>query len=501
MEVFCTPRFSHQLKRYNGVQEIVAKRVAEMLRKSEADPKTWHFELEKLKDDSFGSMHVFKTALTHSDRLVFALEASSLILCSVGDHDVMQEYASLNKKIREDDFKNHGKCEQWFEKRIISYRTEKSKERRVGNEREFSLGFLSEYTKEQQEDRWVFEEELSDAWVAFLDKEQSEISSTIFAEISKPSDETQIYFILGGPGTGKTVVLLNLAINLSKAGRAVSFELAPQVLKYLNSGTMRVPGANLGAGPGVVNLIDDPTTSRDLARQIRQAKSAKCRALVVGLDPLQWTERGMSERFEKIYSDHSVSYFPLWSCYRQSRNVGEKAIGISKSIFENFSRFLDPIKIREDKENLQPYLDLSLGMKFVDESGKYKIYENATNEDFLEEIDRFQKRYDRWKHTNPLIFVYQDEISLSTKKWLQGNSENLLRKDLNLESYRNIRGVEFQELFLFVEKEYWEEISHGKYGLKVEDWEKFTCLHTLLSRPKDALIIFILDHGEFSKSE
>ena len=31
----------------------------------------------------------------------------------------------------------------------------------------------------------------------------------------------------------------------------------------------------------------------------------------------------------------------------------------------------------------------------------------------------------------------------------------------------------------------------------IEDWEKFTCLHTLLSRPKDALVIFILDDGDF----
>jgi Txe/YoeB family toxin of Txe-Axe toxin-antitoxin module len=497
MDLLCTPRFSQQLRRYNGVQEVVAKRIAEMLRKSEADPKTWHFELEKLKDDSFGSMHVFKTAITYGDRLVFVVSANSLILCSVGDHDVMQDYANLDKRVREEDFKNQARCEPWLENKVGFYKKEKSKERRLEVSSEFSLSFLAEHGEGQQEDRWVYEEELSDAWVAFLDKEQNTISDSIFDEVSKPSEETEVFFILGGPGTGKTVILLNLAINLSKAGRAVSFELAPQVLKYLNSGAMRVPGANLGVGPGVVHLIDDPSTSRDLARQIRQAKSAKCRALVVGLDPLQWTERGMTERFEKIYSDHAVSYFPLWSCYRQSRKVGEKAIGISKSVFENVSRFLDPGKIQEDKESLQPYIDLSLGMKFVDQHGKYKIYEKATKEDFIEEISRFKARYDRWKHTNPIIFVYHDEVMMDTKKWLQSNSADLLRKDLNLENYRSIRGVEFQELFLFIEREYWEEISQGKYGLKVEDWEKFTCLHTLLSRPKDALVIFILDDGDF----
>jgi ABC-type branched-subunit amino acid transport system permease subunit len=45
--------------------------------------------------------------------------------------------------------------------------------------------------------------------------------------------------------------------------------------------------------------------------------------------------------------------------------------------------------------------------------------------------------------------------------------------------------------FLFVSKNYWDSVTSGKKGLGSAEWERITCLHTILSRPKYGLCIFV----------
>jgi RecA-family ATPase len=110
---------------------------------------------------------------------------------------------------------------------------------------------------DNSEMRWLYEEELSDAWIQFLDKQQSEIKERIFDEVKSPGT-FGFHLLLGGAGTGKTVVLLNLALSLASVGRNVVCQFNEQVIKYLNSGSQRVPGAGLSMQPGAVVLLDDP---------------------------------------------------------------------------------------------------------------------------------------------------------------------------------------------------------------------------------------------------
>ena len=67
INLYCTPRFLNHLQRYNGIQEIVAKRIAELTRRSLAEPNKWHFQLEKLKDKSFAGIDYFKKAINSSE--------------------------------------------------------------------------------------------------------------------------------------------------------------------------------------------------------------------------------------------------------------------------------------------------------------------------------------------------------------------------------------------------------------------------------------------------
>jgi Txe/YoeB family toxin of Txe-Axe toxin-antitoxin module len=484
-----TPRFQEHFRRYNGIDEFVVKKAAEIVKKFEANPETWHFELEKLKDDSLIGVAAFRFKITSGDRMVIVVDGDSIILADIGNHDVMNEFSRMSRSIRQKDLQDASEIDGGFKRLLELALNSKSKYKSVTQTSPIA-GLLKNELIDEQE-RWLFDAEISEQWVTFLDSEQTKVSKNLIEKLSEPSEELSVDFVMGGPGTGKTVVLLNIAKNLELAGRSVSFEASPNVIKYLSSGGSRVPGANLGYGPGVVMLVDDPTSSAALADSLRKAKAAGCRAIVIGFDPLQWHERKMESNFKKILSNIEYTFHPLWTCYRQTSGVGRKSLNFTERIYQASSRYLDSLKQAAEREELQPYIDLSLGMSFVDENGRYVVYESDIKEKYLIEIDRFRARIDRWVHTSPIAFVYEDGLPKDFVKSIKPQAVGLNRTEIPLSKYKEIRGVEFQELFLFLSKDFWNELNEGRLGVGALEWEKLACLHTILSRPKDSLVIYV----------
>ena len=490
IQVKWTQRFQEHFRRYNGVNEFVIKKTAELLKKAASDPEKWHYELEKLKDDSFGGVSAFRFKVTTGDRLIIVFDGSNLILADVGDHDVMDEYSKMSRLTRNKDLKNATTITDSFQKLLNLALSRKSNN--IEEPSHLDISNVLKGDVEGEDSRWLYEAELNDEWVHFLDHEQAKISETLFRKLVNPSEEMSVEFVMGGPGTGKTVVLLNVATNLEQAGRSVSFEASPNVIKYLSTGGRKVPGANKGFGPGIVALIDDPTSSKELNHSLRKAKSAGCRAIVVGFDPLQWHERKMEANFRKICENIKYELHPLWTCYRQSSGVGKKTLELTEKIYHASSRYLDTLKQQAEREELQPYIDLSLGMSFVDDSGRYILYDDNIMVNYRNEVRRFSARIDRWTHASPIAFVFDDELPRDFIKSLKGDALGLNRTEIPLSRYREIRGVEFQELFLFVTSEFWNDLNSGKMGVGTEEWEKLACLHTILSRPKDSLTLFVI---------
>jgi hypothetical protein len=472
------------------VNEFVIKKTAELVKKAASDPEKWHYELEKLKDDSFAGVSAFRFKVTSGDRLILVVDGNTLILADVGDHDVMDEYSKMPRLARDEDLKKATAIEGTFKMLLNLALSSKSKDKDSPALLDISNVLAGDVKGDDS--RWLYEAELSEKWVHFLDDEQAKISETLFQKLVVPSDEMSVEFVMGGPGTGKTVVLLNLATNLDQAGRAVSFEASSNVIKYLSSGGRNVPGASKGFGPGVVALIDDPASSKVLAESLRKAKSAGCRAIVIGFDPLQWHERKMEANFRKIFENVKYEFYPLWTCYRQTSGVGKKTLELTEKIYHASSRYLDTLKQKAERAELQPYIDLSLGMSFVDDSGRYVLYDNNIEANYKIEVTRFRARIDRWAHTSPIAFVYDDELPKEFIKSLRSEASGLNRTEIPLSKYREIRGVEFQELFLFVTTDFWNDLNSGKMGVGSEEWEKLACLHTILSRPKDSLVLYVI---------
>ena len=70
-------------------------------------------------------------------------------------------------------------------------------------------------------------------------------------------------------------------------------------------------------------------------------------------------------------------------------------------------------------------------------------------------------------------------------------ASGLNRTEIPLSKYREIHGVEFQELFLLLTSDFWNDLNSGKMVVGSEEWENLACLHTILSRPKDSLALYV----------
>jgi hypothetical protein len=465
----------------------VAK-TAGLVRKYNADPVSWSYSLEKLKDKSFKSAKVYRLPITSGDRLVFVIDHSHLILTDIGDHDVMDDYARMPRSSRNLDLSQATQPDNWFVKQIQSHLSQKNDD---DGESEIDLNEILNASQSGFAERWLYEEELDEGWIQYLDDEQVSVVEEILQKMNSADDSLVVHFIYGGPGTGKTVVLLNLAFQLHNQGRSVSFMLNDQVAKYLSRGKQKVPGVNLGFGPGVTVLLDDPATIDEFADAIRIAQSTRCRALIVAFDPLQWHERKMETKLKNICDKVDYSFSQLWVCYRQSFGVAKKSIELTQAIFQRSSQFLEDSKITAEKVDLKEHVDLLTGMEFVDNSGRYLVVRNNLPLSLKAESERLKARIDLWSHSPAACFIYEDTLAEKWRTNVKNEFFGINKKDLLLSKYSSIRGVEFQEVFVFLTADFWTRLTQGQNGLNSTNWEKLTSLHTIFSRAKDSLVIFV----------
>ena len=220
-------------------------------------------------------------------------------------------------------------------------------------------------------------------------------------------------------------------------------------------------------------------------------RSVGVRALVVALDPFQWVERRVYERFNELIDLFEPQIYQLSVCYRQSANVGLKALEYTSRILDETSPFILDAKIEEHKKSIDPLREICVeGVRFVDDSGRFRLYEESLDDSFEGEINRIRSRDDLWRHWHPLLIVHDSEDFPIPNKWRE------LTRGLNsvlksIEDISSIRGCEYQEVILLVGIKTWNLISNGVLGATSADWKRAISFHTLMTRPKDSLAIFI----------
>jgi hypothetical protein len=228
-----------------------------------------------------------------------------------------------------------------------------------------------------------------------------------------------------------------------------------------------------------------------LRQKLIEARKVEVRALVVALDPFQWVERRVYEKFNELIELSGPIQYTLDVCYRQSNAVGKQAINYTKTVLDKTSPFIIESKIENHKKEIDPLRQICVeNVSFVDSGGRYRFYDSNLNENFSLEFNRFLARDDKWTHWHPMLIIFDPTGTTMPDSWVEKiRGNNVLYKSLNQIS--KIRGSEFQEIFLLLSEKTWQKLQEGVLGAGAFDWEHLLGLHTVLTRSKDTTVIFV----------
>jgi hypothetical protein len=171
--------------------------------------------------------------------------------------------------------------------------------------------------------------------------------------------------------------------------------------------------------------------------------------------------------------------------------VGSKALQFTDQILDKTSPFILDSKIEAHRKSLDPLREICVeNVRFVDDGGRFRIYKDALADSFAAEVTRIRNRIDLWRHWHPLLLVEDSDGFPLPREWrMQLKGLNSVTKPI--EASQQVRGCEYQEVFLLMGARTWDVISNGILGATSSDWQRAISFHTLMTRPKDSLVLFI----------
>lgn len=186
-EILISNRFSKALEQISpAILNQVYAKTHYLIRLYKAQPKTYLSQYDHVK--GLGTNDVMEIDLGGGPRMLVHNQGKCFTMLDVGKHEVVPNY---KQTFLETDMRSARRAPQAFW----------PSKTQVGR----FFGSVPGSTSEK------YENELDPEWVYFLTSEQSGYTTKICRAIQKTRiNNTKFFFILGGPGTGKTSMLLRL---------------------------------------------------------------------------------------------------------------------------------------------------------------------------------------------------------------------------------------------------------------------------------------------------
>jgi hypothetical protein len=347
-------------------------------------------------------------------------------------------------------------------------------------------------------DREQFIEQRFNDWIRFLDTHQEEVRDRLILNLSS-ADSPDVHILLGGPGTGKTMILLDLANSHALySDEEPSLILPSGVKHYVESLDPLIPGLHNGLDGGVI-LLDDPETFEKMRDCVDAAQSLN-KHIVIAIDPTQWHKRRTIEKFHGFLEKTRHVRYELTNAYRQGEGVGGPAMSLTKSFLRKSSAFAADYRFDGERSQAQEWEKLCLDeIKFADVDGTWEIYTDADGDILahvrqeLEAIQTFQTERN-WPKT--LIgWQFKKHLPSGVKALLEEAKASYPKFTYRVRSYgqvEEIRGTEFESVLLFITHRQMELLLRGIRGAGTDDWELVTPLLTFFSRAENRLAIFVV---------
>ena len=344
-------------------------------------------------------------------------------------------------------------------------------------------------------------------WLYFLSAQQEDVYVEIgikCIEDLRSGQQTKPVFIIGGPGTGKTCVLLNLLKFFHDHRIATEIRLSEDVANYIDAclPTIDIKRFECNERPKNdtrVVLVDDPMDALQIRTWLQPGKANGLKGVIVTFDPCQLSSyerrehhHGISDdEFDSLCDEFRVDVHPLNECYRQKENVGREAKKAMDTIADS-TPYLDKSKIEKFHEKHSGLTEISNSLTFPNPNGYLEDYPDATIADLDKELNRICCM-PLWKHWLPLLFVTDTALDIAVlEEWKQRVKNRLEFMTIPIDRVQRAKGLEFQHSFVLLGKQLFDELNVGFSGAGQDKYAKRRLMRIPFSRAKDSMVVFVV---------
>jgi hypothetical protein len=424
------------------------------------------------------SFTTLKVRLSLAGRIVFRREPQG-DLCLLDfdfDHTAVDDLEGLSKSELKRVFEN------------FEFREELSTTVNKGRGGEIARSF--EYGN-----RDLYVEELGNCWIRFLDAEQERVCESLVASLLSGRGAGAVHVVLGGAGTGKTMVILETAWRLLHIhDTQVQLDLPSGVRDYLSKSEDDYWWQQARSGP---LLLDDPSefSKLETAKQIAE-KSGQ--PLVVAIDPTQWTNKRSRTNFaDFLETTEGLIIHELRLAYRQGGALGRETLKLVTNFYDKSSMFSGKENIEEERSRAEKWENLCLKeLNHVDERGALRLEMPKDPDELVELLDSELtligsfETYRSWPKV--LIGTYGRYFPKGFSKAV--SRHNVKTSIVPYKEVQKVRGTEFEAVVVFISQKTAQELK-GQIGLNNKTYPALTAPLTFLTRAENRLAIFEIPDG------
>lgn len=477
-------RFEKNYKQANAhLQHLIERKVRQTVRLYRADRINFSRNYDRV--EGLRRRDVLEARVTDAHRMLMRVTDDELRLLDVGDHDTPARYTD----------------------ELFTRDTSVGYEPPEALWPESTRSGLSFFTDEPSEHFDVFADELTPEWIYYLSEQQEGIVIDVLAQCDakRIADDSAPTFykaaIVGGPGTGKTSILIKLLKEFTEQGLSCSFYASDAVYDQMKATlpTFEIERYRWDGHRKVnVLLADDPDSLQIIDELMTGQGTDQANCTIAAFDPCQLKGHGKHDptdrALKKLYDTHHMQEFLLNECYRQKKSVGF-AVKMMLQVIAKSTPFLDKQKIQEFAAARHRLTTHANSMVFPNPHGYVKVYPEATKDNFRDELRRIHS-FPLWEHWPPLLIAVDEatpELKTIVCRWCQDENFETRVRIVGADNFEEIKGLEFQHGFLFLSPNTFNELQHGFSGSGQATYEKRRLMRIPFSRSKDSIVTFVME--------
>jgi hypothetical protein len=506
--IFATQRFVDTFDRQVWLRPVTQRAVWRLQDRVREAPDSW---LRSYKSLEGYTPTVYRDRLAGNQRLLFTATPRGPVLLEMGPRDTI--YASYTRQHLRSDL-----------------RSETRQLPSVLVDRQKNGLFLD--VPAPPVDVALAPEEAGASWAQYLDEEQYDLATKIGVEtldLDSAKGQRRSWLITGGPGTGKTVVLLRLLMDAVDAGLRVKLAMSESVVVYHETALSHA-GVRCQLTPVLGDpfspfsrgdlraqeevdllLVDDPNTLEQVKQALRWAEASRARAVVVAVDPLQMNETITDTEWSALTRPRQVSEESLTRCYRQKSAIGATSVK-AMEVIGGSSPFGRDDKKRKELASRRRLTRRYNDLEFVNPGGSQRLHVPATIGDVESEVERLSAvRNGWWEHWSPLLVAVDDDLgppAPELAQLLDRIPHQLVRLEQDPEldfktvipGVRSVKGAEFQHVMMFLSYPLYSELEQGFQAKGKNVYARRRLLRIPISRGKDSLVTYVWPRRFSNKS-